>query len=378
VSPLAARLAAITAMAALGGSCRGGAPPEQAASSPQPSASVEPPAPADAPSAATAEGIGGVALVASDETAVYLFSGGRLTSLAKDGGRPPLVLAAGEGDVLGMAVDGTHVYWTREREDKLAVGLLRRVAKTGGAPETVATLSNVYAEIAVDGLAVYLLRYLCPGPVHYHPGGRRHECDVISVPKGGGSPTTLLRSDELEDLALGPATVTVVSAVYPNDSPPPKDGGEVLTVPKVGGPAVKGIVGVAGLADVGSLAIGGGAHFWQDTTTMRILRLDAGAKAPASIAPANRAYRMAADAGAVCWIELPAMGERAYLLRCVSSRGGAVRVVARPVLDIDLLAGRRRPTLVVDGGRVYWPHAGRVWWASTEASPPGTHVLGAR
>jgi hypothetical protein len=91
---------------------------------------------------------------AIDATRAYVADGdlGRVTSEKLDGSGGFVTHASGEARPSAVAVDDTHVYWTAEDG-----GLVRRVAKAGGMPETLASGQTGPFAIAVNSRAVYWL-----------------------------------------------------------------------------------------------------------------------------------------------------------------------------------------------------------------------------
>lgn len=85
-----------------------------------------------------------------DADALYVASGNAILRILKSGASPPTTLCTLTSDTLGMAVDGSHVYFTDSDG-----GLVVRVPKTGGPQETVAHGQARPVAIAVDDTRVY-------------------------------------------------------------------------------------------------------------------------------------------------------------------------------------------------------------------------------
>jgi hypothetical protein len=102
---------------------------------------------------------------------------------------PSVVLATGEPVVRGIAVDAQNVYWVAagHEGDK---GTIRRIARSGGAIETLATGLINGAEIALDEDTVYWTDRGPPAPFGF--GSTIYEHGMIAaVSKRGGEPRTL-------------------------------------------------------------------------------------------------------------------------------------------------------------------------------------------
>jgi hypothetical protein len=90
--------------------------------------------------------------ILADGDELFVTTSTKLLRLPQDGSAPPVELAplesAGYADI---AVDATHIYYTEYTDP----GAVRRVARAGGSPETIATGDSYPSGIAVRGGRVY-------------------------------------------------------------------------------------------------------------------------------------------------------------------------------------------------------------------------------
>jgi hypothetical protein len=111
-------------------------------------------------------------------------SGAALRVLPREGGAARVLVQARVGS---FAIDDTHVYFVERSDLPSGAVALRRTAKSGGAPETLATI-GADTSIVVDERHVY-----------FNDPVRR----FVRIPKGGGS---------LEDVAAEGANRAVALA----------------------------------------------------------------------------------------------------------------------------------------------------------------------
>jgi hypothetical protein len=111
--------------------------------------------------------------IAVDATHVYWTTYGALESVPLAGGPATMLASGGEN---GVALDATNVYWTTNVA-------LEKMPLAGGTPVTLAgAMSSTLGGIAVDSAHVY--------------APTQSAGTVLSVPIGGGSPSTLASGQE--------------------------------------------------------------------------------------------------------------------------------------------------------------------------------------
>jgi hypothetical protein len=70
------------------------------------------------------------------------------------GGGTPTILASGQNNPHGIAIDAANIYWTTNY-----TGTVMKVPIGGGTPTTLASGQNSPARIAVDATSVYWTNY---------------------------------------------------------------------------------------------------------------------------------------------------------------------------------------------------------------------------
>jgi hypothetical protein len=193
--------------------------------------------------------------IAVDDTNVYWIDIDQRTltiraapKSADDGGATSatmLVAPNGALSMSGLALDATHVYWVEgdtlvAPPDSLPPTSLRRVPKTGGAAETVAT-GLFYGGIASDSAAIYVG---VDGFSGGQPGG------ILRYDTATGQ-TELLGSG---DFTPGGVAVDATNAYW-------TDSRGILAAPLAGGGAVQlAAPAVQGIAS--TIAVANGAVYW--------------------------------------------------------------------------------------------------------------------
>lgn len=94
--------------------------------------------------------------IVSDGVDLYVTAGGEVARIPLDGGAGAAYPAP---NPWGLAVDDTHVYWADQRSEPNdggpGRGMIRRMPKDGGAPETLVESDAVPLELALDDTNVY-------------------------------------------------------------------------------------------------------------------------------------------------------------------------------------------------------------------------------
>lgn len=112
-----------------------------------------------------------------------------LGSACNSGHCEPVVLASGEDQALGIAVDDTHVYWGTST----ALGTVKRIPKQGGTPETIASGQDHPFGIAVDAESVFWANYAPESYLHKISKGASTD---------GGLATALIGLQEMPQLVI--------------------------------------------------------------------------------------------------------------------------------------------------------------------------------
>jgi hypothetical protein len=146
---------------------------------------------------------GGAALgsIAVDATAVYWtdLTNDRVMKVGHDG-VGATQLATGQGDPYDIAVDGDNVYWTNRGDGRVV-----KVSRDGGAPVTLASGRHEPVEIAIDEMNVYWIE------LTNVDGNSRAGSAIMSVPIGGGEPTSLWEGDAAADIAVDARSIYWIS-----------------------------------------------------------------------------------------------------------------------------------------------------------------------
>jgi hypothetical protein len=217
--------------------------------------------------------------VAVDAAAAFVGGGtgfdGVIAAVPKDGSAP-IVLAADEEAVRGMAVDDTFVYWTGSPND--SAGFVKRVPKTGGAVETLVTSADRPWAVAIDGNNLYWTE---------RPALSSLTGAVFSMPLSGAAEPVPLAVDQCDPAAIA---VDATSVYWPNFNC--VDGG-VLEV-AIGGGEVE-LVGFVNGAS--SIAVGASTVYWSYWPVAPLSRSPAaGGPVTDFGAPVGYGQGMAADA----------------------------------------------------------------------------------
>jgi hypothetical protein len=180
---------------------------------------------------------GEVTAMAVDDTAIYFVSGSKAIYRApKQGGNPvwlanlPNVVQALTSNIV---VDDSTVYFSDSgAEDGSTSGSIMAVPKVGGTARVlVAAVADACGSVrptrlAVDGTTVYYTQTLVPPqPV---PAGCSGHAQLMSVPKTGGSPTTLATRTDLYWLVIDATNAYMIDETN-----------SVVTIPKAGGTLVQ-------------------------------------------------------------------------------------------------------------------------------------------
>ena len=249
---------------------------------------------------------------------------------------------------LGIAVDGTNIYWTSPTGSTVM-----KVPLAGGKPTTLASGQSSPSAIAVDATNVYWTN---------SNGGT-----VMTVPLGGGTPTAL---------ALGQANPNAIAVdatnVYWTNKGTLKNNwgdGAVMKAPLAGGPSTP----IASNQDTpAAIALDAGNVYWTNwgTTALgTVMKVPLAGGAPTTLATGRGPEGIAVDAKNVYW-----MDDGLGALMQVPTAGGTATVLAHPESGISYSTSRNYPSngIAVDSANVYWtdPYVGAVMEAPLVGGNP--------
>jgi hypothetical protein len=201
-----------------------------------------------------ASGQDGAIGIAVDGTSVYWTTNGGTVSKVPIGGGAVVTLAAQGGSTFGIAIDSASVYWTALAPSGngpvvSANGTVMKVALAGGDPVTLATGQNQVAFIAVDGTSVYWTNQDTTAP---------GSGTVMKIALDGGMPTTLASGQ------LGPQGIAVdrTSVYWANQEPPGSSKGAPVgsSSPGATPPYLPGTVMMMPLAGGSSVTLASESH----------------------------------------------------------------------------------------------------------------------
>ena len=123
--------------------------------------------------------------IAIDATRVYTVSdGGQVIACAKTGcGGNYTVLASGQDEAWGIAVDDVNVYWSRQS----AGASIAMVPLAGGTPTTLVSTVSATSIVAAGGTVFFTGFVFGSSDDHAH---------LMSVPAAGGTPTVIIDGPE--------------------------------------------------------------------------------------------------------------------------------------------------------------------------------------
>ena len=245
-----------------------------------------------------------------DDTYIYYVGPGALKRLAKSGGSPELI-ASYSGTGFRMTMSGSYLYWvTRD------TGLVARATKIPGSiTETIATGQGDAGGIATDGTTVWWN--------NYPTGGQIFRKDLEAT--GGGTPI-LPATDDLTGMRL------VGGALYYL-----RDGAGLFRIPP-GGSAPP--VTIAPSVGSWEMAIDDNTAFLVNATKDAVLRVNLSTGEVGNVAAANNPWGIVVDATHVYYAN-----ETGDTIARAPRSGGTAEILATPTKPVGI---------AVDDKAVYW------------------------
>jgi hypothetical protein len=234
----------------------------------------------------------------------------------------PVVLTTGQPDVLFLAVNATNLYWTTDPATVVTMPI------GGGSPTTLFSGPTSLEGIAVDATSVYFSTYV--------------EDTILTLPLAGGSPTTFASG-----LARPLGVAVDATNVYFADFD-----GSVVEIPLAGGSPVTLTPMPAGFANFATgIAVNASNIYWSSGTTLNEMPLAGGVSADL-VDGQDDAFGIALDDTNVYWTTL-----YGGVVQKMPLGGGAVTTL---VSGLSAYASG----IAVDDTSIYW--------AATTASEVGS------
>lgn len=246
---------------------------------------------------------GDLAAAVVDESGLYLAESrtlGRILHVPLEGGAVR-TLASDQPMPAGLAVDGTHVYWSNSAEGspRPGAGAVMKVAKSGGAPTTLADKLFEPRGIAVDGTHVFFATWADNTLRRIDKQG----ASAAVIAANQSSPRTVaVDGTHVYWGNFGTGDVTIKKA--------PKDGGAVVLLAEAGGSPIE-------------IALDDQRVYWLAYGSRAVRSVAKEGGAPTDLVPgvdgtgaAAGSHGLAVDADHVYWLD-------SFKLSRVATTGGA-------------------------------------------------------
>ncbi len=251
------------------------------------------------------------------ERVYWVSTGGRIMSVRKCGA-DARVLATGQVNATGLAVDSNDVLFTVDYD-------IRRISKSGGAVEVVLTDSDGPAFLSIYRDSVYWTTYQGGVKAARVDGGGVH---AVALAQG--------RANSAYPNIVADATGVYWTSFF-------GDAGQVAQLPSDGGSVRVLVPGLAGAS--GQIALGQSEVFWNGGCSGVVYDVSKAGGAVATVLDAWVAQGVAVDGTDIYWGDY-----RAGLILQRSVSGGTVTTIAD---------GQDLPTLMMqDVDYVYWTDLG--------------------